>query len=398
MIRVLHAIDVYLRVSENWIYPQIHCDSEVSSAVLCRNVENLDQFPLRKVPMFLDPPRWSESLGIPRLINSLAFRAGHSSLVAAVAVRRWKPDLIHAHFGMHGWSLLPLKQRLRIPMITSFYGIDAWALPERNALWHDRYRELFESGESFIVEGPAMGDRLKAIGCAASKIHTVHIGIDLSALPLSPRKLNAVPRVLMLGRFTEKKGLIDGLRACVEARRRGGDFLVTIVGDAVSGDKTSASIKAELHKIAASPELNNRVCFAGSVSVAKSRVLMREHDIFLCPSKHARDGDAAGGSPVSLTEAMALGLHCIGTRHCDIPEVIRHGETGLLATSGDIQALAALLAEAIENLEETRMREHGRKHIEERFSASAQREAFQKIYSVLIARVANRTRASSFVR
>src|SRR5207249_4497939 len=107
----------------------------------------------------------------------------------------------------------------------------------------------------------------------------------------------------MMARFTEKKGLVDGLRACAEARRRGADFTVTIVGDAISGDEAGARIKAELHQIASVPELKDRMQFAGFVPAAKSRELMRQHDIYLCPSKHARDGDAEGGSPVSLTEA-----------------------------------------------------------------------------------------------
>jgi colanic acid/amylovoran biosynthesis glycosyltransferase len=382
--RVIHIADAFLRISENWIYPQVFGVRGVTPAVLCDILENTAQFPLQNAPVFFDTPPWRSFLGIPRIANSLAFRAGHPLLSAGIAARRWKPDLLHAHFGTVGWAMLPLKKRLRVPMITSFYGIDAWAQPQQSTLWRARYRDLFEKGDVFVAEGPAMGERLKAIGCPSEKIRIVRIGVNADELCATNRKPASPPRVLMMARFTEKKGFADGLRACLEARKLGADFSVTIVGDAVAGDESGTRIKTELHEIAAQPELAGRVNFTGFVPVAKSREILRAHDIYLCPSKHAASGDAEGGSPVALTEAMALGLLCIGTRHCDIPEVIRHGETGLLAESGDVDGIAALLAGAIKNPEGSRaLCQRGRAHVAENFSTAAQVGALEKIYAAL---------------
>lgn len=382
--RVIHIVDSFLRISENWIYPQIFGVRGVTPAVLCGGLENTAQFPLQDAPVFFAAPPWSRLLGIPRLINSLAFRSGHHLLLAGMATRRWKPDLLHAHFGTAGWAMLPLKQRLRIPLITSFYGIDAWAKPQQSPLWRERYRELFAKGDIFIVEGPAMGERLQAIGCAEKKIHVVRIGVNADELPVLNNRTASTPRVLMMARFTEKKGFTDGLRACLEARKLGADFSVTVVGDAVDGDEAGLGIKSELHGIAAQPELAGRVNFTGFVPVARSREIFREHDIYLCPSKHAASGDAEGGSPVALTEAMALGLLCIGTRHCDIPEVIRHGETGLIAESGDVAGIAKLLASAIEKPDESHVLcQRGRAHVESNFTIANQVGALGKIYAAL---------------
>src|SRR5262249_31069615 len=135
-------------------------------------------------------------------------------------------------------------------------------------------------------------------------------------------------KVAMVGRYTEKKGLPDGLRACALARRQGVEVDITVIGDAHASDADGQRIKAELHAIAKNSELKGCVRFAGFLALDKMRAALREHNVFLCPSKRAADGDAEGGSPVVLTEAMALGLLCIGTRHCDIPELIRDGDTG----------------------------------------------------------------------
>jgi colanic acid/amylovoran biosynthesis glycosyltransferase len=63
-------------------------------------------------------------------------------------------------------------------------------------------------------------------------------------------------------------------------------------------------------------------------------------DLFLAPSRTAADGDTEGGAPTILLEAQAAGLPILSTRHADIPEVVAEGESALLVSEGDWQALA----------------------------------------------------------
>jgi colanic acid/amylovoran biosynthesis glycosyltransferase len=336
-------------------------------------------FPLNGVRQILDPPPWNAGLGIPRLINSVAFRMGHGSLMAGAAARRWKPDLIHAHFGMRGWYSLGLRRDVGAPLITSFYGFDAWRLPHTSALWRQRFGELFAEGDGFLAEGPAMGERLVAIGCPRERVHVVRLGVDCAALPFDRKNFGTPLRVLMMARFIEKKGLPDGLRACVEAARLGTKLEVVVIGGPGRGDADGERIEAELREIAG--DLPGQVSFEGFLKPQQAREHLRKADIFLCPSKHASDGDAEGGSPLALTEAMALGLLCVGTRHCDIPEVIRDGETGYLAESGDVTGIAHCIVQAAGDPEwSRRMCEAGRAHIEKCFSTAAQVMELEAIY------------------
>jgi len=382
--KVLHALESYLPVSENWIYPQITRPRGATPAVLCGELRNLDLFPLNGVPRFLDPPPWGAGFGVPRLINSIAFRLGHGAVVAGAAARRWKPDLIHAHFGMRGWHMLGLRRKLGAPLLTSFYGLDAWQLPHSSRLWRDRFTELFAQGDAFLAEGPAMGARLAAIGCPRERIQVVRLGVDCAALPFDRKEFSSPLRVLMMARFIEKKGLCDGLRACAQAVRMGANLEVILIGGATRGDAAGERMEAELREIAASDALGGRVAFEGFLRPQQARALLRKADVFLSPSKHAADGDAEGGSPLALTEAMALGLLCIGTRHCDIPEVIHHGETGFLADSGDVAGLAALLVRAADQPEASRaLCVQGRAHIESHFSTAGQVLELERIYGRL---------------
>lgn len=376
--KVLHAVRPFLRISENWIYPQVMDVPGVKPAILCDERVNSDQFPAPHAHFIYDPPPWSESSGVPRLLNSIAFRLGARGLFANAAIARWNPDLIHAHFGMTGSDLLPVSRKLDIPLVTSFYGVDAWRVSEaREAALHD----LFNQGAAFIAEGPAMAARLAEIGCPESRIHVCRIGVKVSQLSFWPAAPQAELRVVMMARFVPKKGFSDGLRACAEAAASGRKLAVTIIGDASPGDKEGAAIREELQAIEQDTALRGRVNFAGFQSLADARDLLYQHDVFLVPSLHAPDGDAEGGAPVGLTEAMAMGLLCLGTRHCDIPETIQDGVTGFLADSSDISGMADLLCQVADEPDRfSSIRQAGRQRIEQYFSREQQVTALAQIY------------------
>jgi glycosyltransferase involved in cell wall biosynthesis len=73
------------------------------------------------------------------------------------------------------------------------------------------------------------------------------------------------------------------------------------------------------------------------------RQLWREADVFVMPTRSEAFG-------MVYQEAAAAGLPCIATRINAIPEIVAHGETGLLVdpgdTSGLMQALRTLVASA----------------------------------------------------
>jgi colanic acid/amylovoran biosynthesis glycosyltransferase len=254
-------------------------------------------------------------------------------------------------------------------------------LPQTDPVWLSRYERLFADGDAFLVEGPAMCKRLMDLGCPREKIRTHRIGVDLETLPFRPSAISSQLQIVMVGRFVEKKGFVDGLRACLEARLCGVDLRVTVIGDPGVNDRAGRQIKESLFKLASEAGLSGRVAFTGFLSMGKTRETIREHQIVLCPSKHATNGDAEGGSPVVLTEAMAQGLICIGTKHCDIPEVIVNGETGYLCDEGDILGMTEVLCALAQRRDSAiGLVTQGRKHIETHFSLTTQLQKLGQIY------------------
>ncbi len=381
-IRVLHSVGTFLNLSENWIYPQIFSVPRVTGRVLCRKVSNADSFDFEPSQLITERTG-SKRLTARRMFDAAARRVGLRNASMNLRIRRFGPAIMHAHFGTRAWESIPLCKRSGIPLVTSFYGFDAWQLPKSDPAWLDRYKELFEFGSVFLVEGNAMRERLIELGCPEEKVRIQHIGVDVSELPFSEPDLSNGLRIAMVGRFVEKKGLEDGLRACALARSKGVDLRVTIIGD--GNDESGQKIKTELHSIANTPELNGLVTFAGFIPLNELHSILKEHNVFMCPSRHAENGDAEGGSPVVLTEAMALGLLCIGTRHCDIPELIEHGETGLLGNEHDVEGIAELLVTASRNESQLKkMINNGRRHVAEQFSLSMQLEKASAIYEQLL--------------
>ena len=148
-------------------------------------------------------------------------------------------------------------------LVTSFYGYDAWSLPQKWPKWRGRLHRLFREGDVFLAEGPAMKRKLIEIGCNSSKVIVKTLGINLGRLKFETRKTNGPFQIVMVGRFIPKKGLGDGLLACAIASEAGIQLEVTIIGDADASSE-SLAVERRLRELAATPALNGKVQFAGS--------------------------------------------------------------------------------------------------------------------------------------
>ena len=118
-------------------------------------------------------------------------------------------------------------------------------------------------------------------------------------------------------------------------------------------------LRAELEQRGAALGLAARVRFHGSLPEPAVAQLLDRADCFVLPSVVAHDGQMEG-IPVALMEALAAGVPVVATRLSGIPELVRDGETGLLAEPGDVadlrRALRALLADPAARADAARRR------------------------------------------
>jgi colanic acid/amylovoran biosynthesis glycosyltransferase len=373
---VVYSVSSWLPLTMNWIYMQIKYLEDFTPIILTDsivNLENLPNFPvvsiqdtrtqflftnLRKAGIRLIPPVYHEAL------------------------RKYHPAVLHSHFGDWGWYDLPMAKRYGLKQIVTFYGYDLSLLPATRPKWKRRYLELFDSAASFLCEGPFMAQTLIHLGCPQEKVSVQRLGVDLDQTPFIPRTLDVSDdiKVLIAGRFVEKKGITYALEAIGQLISKYPQIHVTIIGDS-TGIERDEKEKNRILEIISRYQMQPFVTMRGFQPLDVLMSEIYKHHIFLSPSVTASDGDTEGGAPVSIIQALASGMPVVSTTHCDIPGVVTHKASGLLAAERDVNGLVQHLQWLIENPESwLAMALVGRKHIEMEFDARIQGQSLKRIY------------------
>jgi colanic acid/amylovoran biosynthesis glycosyltransferase len=327
----------WLPQTQKWLATQLaHLPPGLRPVVACDRIENRAAFPMADLECRAEAPRGA---------MDRAFPGGARRRFIAGALRRHNGKLLHAHFGHMAWTDSQAAARMGTPIVASFYGFDATLLPRREPEWVGRYGELFDRADLVLAEAPVMADTLRRLGCPEGKLRVHHLGVDLTQLPFRPRTRapRAPLRVLMAGRYVEKKGMPDGIRALAQARRAGLDAELTIVGGRSDDDPREAAEGAAIEAAIAETGLAAQVHLVGMRPFSDLVDLALDHHVLLCPSKTSSDGDTEGGLPVTLIELAATGMPVVATRHADIPEFVEDGRNGRLAQPGDVAAIARAL-------------------------------------------------------
>ena len=169
------------------------------------------------------------------------------------------------------------------------------------------------------------------------KIHVIYCGITVSDFckEKSARSRDHV-KIFSLARFTEKKGHIYVLRIANLLREKDHKVKFIIAGKCYN--KKDAKVRRFLRSYVQERSLQNIVRFIDDPDRNKIIDLFHESDIFLLPCCTTSIDDR-DGIPVVLMEAMASKLPVISTTVSGIPELISHGNTGLLADEKDEEQL-----------------------------------------------------------
>jgi colanic acid/amylovoran biosynthesis glycosyltransferase len=164
------------------------------------------------------------------------------------------------------------------------------------------------------------------------RFHVVRCGIDLDAFALRrAHRRRAAFRVLVVGRVSPEKGHGVLLDALLLLRRRGRECVVELVGD--------GPFLPEVRARAAALGLTDQLDVRGELPPSEVVKRLGEADAFCLPS-------FAEGLPISIMEAMAVGVPVISTLISGIPELAVNDVTALTVPAGNAEALA----DAIERL------------------------------------------------
>lgn len=218
--------------------------------------------------------------------------------------------------------------------------------------------------DRIVVPSQFYRDKLIEWGWPAEMLVYVpnFVNPELLAGPFSPEEGDYY---LFAGRLAPEKGIATLIEAAAQTGLR-----LVVAG--------SGPDEAMLKQLVA--DRHAPVTFTGHVSGQALRDLIGGARALVLPSEWYEN------APVSILESYALGRPVIGAEIGGIPELIRAGETGLTAPSGNATALAETIAqmEALGPARRAAMGTAGRDWASSNFSAAAYRDRMLELYGQLV--------------
>lgn len=153
------------------------------------------------------------------------------------------------------------------------------------------------------ISDPSHWPRFKIVRCGIDLEQFAVQGVQAGKRDMS---------VITVGRLSPEKGHIVLLHAMRTVLDRGVPMKLRIVG--------SGPFEPEIRKEAGILNLDGHIEFCGEKVPADVIALLKQSDVFCLPS-------FSEGLPVSIMEAMAIGIPVVTTWISGIPELARNGET-----------------------------------------------------------------------
>jgi glycosyltransferase involved in cell wall biosynthesis len=181
---------------------------------------------------------------------------------------------------------------------------------------------------------------LQEVSAQSAPIHTIYHGVDTARFaPSLDQMVPAIPIILSVGRFVEKKGFPFLIEACRIIKDHGVSFRCRIVGEPDEQTDVVQDLIRGYH-------LEREVSVGPGVSQEELRTIYQSATVFVLPCHIVDNGDR-DGIPNVLAEAMASGVPVISTAVSGIPEIIEDRRNGLLVAPRDPEALAKAIEELL---------------------------------------------------
>ncbi len=138
-------------------------------------------------------------------------------------------------------------------------------------------------------------------------------------------------KLLFVGKFVEKKGIIFLLEAIHSLKKEGIRVSLNLAGGGI--------LENRLRNFVITNRLVENISFSGWVNNEKLPELYRACDIVVVPSVFDKNGETEG-MPVVIPEALACGKPVLASKVSGIPDVIQDGYNGWLVEPGNSLGIA----------------------------------------------------------
>jgi glycosyltransferase involved in cell wall biosynthesis len=225
--------------------------------------------------------------------------------------KEYQPDIIHSHCELPDLinALISLKNGKKVRTIHSerYRGHQ----PEKiGRIWNDLIKNRFSA--HITISGTVNDKFISVYGLTQSKTHLIPVAVDKQFYTNgSQRTLIGKTEIKfgMIGRLVRLKGHLDALQVIGEIRNLGNMVSLQIAGDGEMKDEIQKKILAQ------------NLTYVKMVGMLDSKELVsfiRDIDILLMPSQYE-------GLPISMMQAMAMGVPVIGYNVSGIKDLLNLG-------------------------------------------------------------------------
>ena len=286
-------------------------------------------------------------------------------------------DLLHVHYAIpHASAAYMAKQILKreginLPVITTLHGTDITLLG-RDA--------SFEPVISFAInESDAVTAVSQSLRTDTYKLFGINIDIEVIPNFLNPTPINedvvkeireeyapdGAPMLIHISNFRPVKRVMDVMEIYKRVNELKPSILI-MVGD--GPDRSKAEQFARDNQL-------NDVIFVGNVK--NPMELLSAADVMLLPSESESFGLAA-------LEAMASGVPVVSSNAGGLPELNRHGVSGLMSNVGDVDEMAKQVFYLIEKEERLLKFKDQARERANAFSLEAVLPLYEKLYDKVL--------------
>lgn len=303
-----------------------------------------------RIPPVAQPSPVGKHDQLPWWASELLEADSRTSLDVSAICERLEGELaapgsvLHAHFltppGVIGALCL---ERSRHPSVLELHGYDIFRVGRTH--WRAA-AEVFRRYDVVITSCGEMRLTVARILEQAGirqwpEVLILNHGIDIEvidALQACANGNNDSLRVVTVARLVEKKGLSYLLLAFSDVLK----ILPGATLDIVGSGPQEADLKVAVERLG----LSGSVTFHGALPRSLALRLLAGARLCVLPCVEAQNGDM-DAVPNSLMEAQALGVPVVSTYLAGIPEIVRHGITGILVQPGERASLAQAIVLAL---------------------------------------------------
>lgn len=278
---------------------------------------------------------------------------------ASSVARRFKPDVVHAHWWFPSGLVASVMPDGGRPLVTTLHGTDV-RLAKKFRVSRPAFRRVLRASARVTTVSGWLASEVRAL---TGDIDPIVAPMPVATERFHPAGSRESNRLLFAGRLNAQKGVDHLLRAFASMKELA---MLDIVGDGPGS--------ADFRLLASQLGVSDRVRWLGPLN---QKDLVRHYQsatVLVVPSRDE-------GLGLVAAEALLCETPVVAFRSGGLTDVVEHERTGILVTPGVTADLAAALDFVLQNPEKaTAMAVVGRKRVLSAFSPESAAQRYSSIY------------------